>query len=133
MLLFSCSVVSNFLQPHGLQQTGFPCYSPAPRACSNSCPLIESVMPSNYRVLCCPRLLLPSILPSIRVFSNESVLTSGWQSIGASSSASVLPINIQDWFPLQLTGLISLQSKGLSWDSKFKCESEIEALFIGKS
>ena len=75
---------------------------------------IESVMPSNHLILCCPLLLLPSILPSIRVFSNESVLTSGWQSIRASSSASVLPINIQDWFPLGLTGLISLLSKGLS-------------------
>ena len=75
---------------------------------------IESVLPSSHLILCRPLLLLPSILPSIRVFSNESVLTSGWQSIGASSSASVLPINIQDWFPLGLTGLISLLSKGLS-------------------
>ena len=73
---------------------------------------IESLMPSSHLILC--RLLLPSIFPSIRVFSNESVLmaTSGGQSIGA--SASVLPMNIQDWFPLGWTGLISLQSKGLS-------------------
>ena len=59
-----------------------------------------------------PLLLLPSIFPSIRVFSNESAL--GGQSIGASSSASVLPMNTQGWFPLGLTGFISLQSKGLS-------------------
>ena len=76
---------------------------------------IESMMPSNHLILCCPLLLLPSIFPSIRVFSNESSLfTSGGQSIGASASASVFPTNIQDWFPLGWTGLISLQSKGLS-------------------
>ena len=75
---------------------------------------IESVMPSNYLILCCPLLLLPSIFPSLRVFSNESVFTSGGQSIGVSASASVLPMNIQDWAPLGLTGWISLQSKGLS-------------------
>ena len=78
LLLFSCSVVSNFLQPHGLQQTGFPCYSPAPRACSNSCPLIESVMLSNHLILCRPLLLLSSVFPSIRVFSKESVLCIRW-------------------------------------------------------
>ena len=75
---------------------------------------IESVMPSNYLILCCPLLLLPSIFPSIRVFSNESVLHIRWQSIGVSASASVLPMNIQDWFPLGWTGLISLWCKGLS-------------------
>ena len=74
---------------------------------------IESVMPSNHLILCCP-LLLPSIFPSIRVFSNESILASGGQSIGASALASVFPMNIQDWFPLELTGLISLQCKWLS-------------------
>ena len=73
---------------------------------------IESAMPSNHLILCCPLLLLPSVFPSIRIFSNESVLHIRWQSIGA--SASVLPMNIQDWFPLGLTGWISLQSKGLS-------------------
>ena len=65
---------------------------------------IELVIPSNYLVLCRP-LLLPSIFSSIKVFSNELVLTSGGQSIGA--SASVLLMNIQDWFPLGLTDLIS--------------------------
>ena len=75
---------------------------------------IETGMPLNYLILCHPLLFLPSILPSIRVFSNESVLCSRWPSIGASASASALSMNIQDWFPLGLTGLISLQSKGLS-------------------
>ena len=75
---------------------------------------IGSVMPSHHLILCRPLLLLPSILPSIRVFSNESILCIGGQSIWVSSSASVLPMNIQDWFPLRWTGWISLQSKGLS-------------------
>ena len=75
---------------------------------------IESVMPSNHLILCCPFILPPSIFPSIRVFSNESVLPIRWPRIGVSASASVLPMNIQDWFPLRLTGWISLQSKGLS-------------------
>ena len=73
---------------------------------------IESVMSSNHFILSRPLLLLPSIFPSIRVFSNESILCSRCQSIG--TSASVLPMNIQDWFPLELTGLISLQSRRLS-------------------
>ena len=76
--------------------------------------LIESVMPSNHLILCHPLLLLPSIFPGIKVFSNESVLCIRCQSIGVSASASVLPMNSQDWFSLALTGLISLLSKGLS-------------------
>ena len=75
---------------------------------------IKSVMPSNHLILCRPLLLPPSIFPSIRVFSNESFLTSGGQNIGVSASASVLPMNILDWFPLGWTGWISFQSKGLS-------------------
>ena len=75
---------------------------------------IESVMPSNHLILYRPLLLLPSIFPSIRVFSSESVLYIRWQSIGVSASASDLPMNIQDWSPLGWTGWISLQFKGLS-------------------
>ena len=72
-------------------------------------------MISNSLILYCPLLLLPSVFPSIRVFSNESALLFGGQSIGASTSAlSVLPMDIQGWFPLRLTGLISLLSKELS-------------------
>ena len=74
---------------------------------------IESVMPSSHLILCCP-LFLPPIPPSIRVFSSESVLASSGQSTGASASASVLPMNIQELFPLGWTGWIALQSKGLS-------------------
>ena len=75
---------------------------------------IESMMPSNHLILYHSCLLLLSIFPRIRVFSNESGLYISGQSTGASASASVLPMNIQGWFPLGLTGLISLQSKGLS-------------------
>ena len=74
---------------------------------------IESVMPSSHLILCCPLLLLPPIPPSIRVFSSES-FASGDQSIGVSASASILPMNKQDWSSLGWTGWISLQSKGLS-------------------
>jgi len=72
---------------------------------------IESVMPSNHLILCYPLLLLPSVFPSIRVFSSESVLHIRWPKYWSEASASVLPVNIQDWFPLGLIGLISLQSK----------------------
>ena len=76
---------------------------------------IELVMPSNHLILCHPLLLLPSILPSIRVFSNESVLCIRWPKYwNFSFPASVRPKNIMDWFPLGLTRLISLQCKGLS-------------------
>ena len=75
---------------------------------------IESVMPFNHLIFCCLLLLLPSMFPSIRVFPMSRLFPSCGQSIGASASASVLPMNIQDWFPLGFTGLISLQSKELS-------------------
>ena len=75
---------------------------------------IESVMPSNRLILCHLLLLLPSIFPASGSFPKCQFFTSGGQSIGASASASVLPVNIQDWFPLALTGLISSLYKGLS-------------------
>ena len=87
--------MSDSLWPHVLQYARLPCPSPVPRACSNSS--IELMMPFFYLILCSPLLLLPSIFPSIRVFSNELVLHISWQSIGALDSASDLPMNIQDW------------------------------------
>ena len=75
---------------------------------------IELVMPSNHLILYCPLLLLPSIFPSFGYFPVSQLFSSGGQSIGVSASASVLPKNIQNWFPLGLTGWNSLQSKGLS-------------------
>ena len=76
---------------------------------------IESVMPSNHRVILChPLLLLASVFPSIMVFSSESALCSRWPNYWSFSFSNSLPMNIQGWFPLGLTVLISLQSKGLS-------------------
>ena len=74
---------------------------------------IESVMPSNHLILCRPLLLLPSIFPKIRVFSNESALHIRWPKYW-SFSLNISPMNTQDWSPLGWTGWISLQSKGLS-------------------
>ena len=75
---------------------------------------IESVMPSNHLILCLPLLLPPSVFPSIRVFSSESVLCIRLPKYWSFNLSTVLPVNIQDLFPLGLTGLISLQSKGFS-------------------
>ena len=75
---------------------------------------IESVMLSSHLILCHSLLLLPPIPPRIRVFSNEQLFVSGGQSIGVSALVSGLPINSQDWSPLEWTGWMSLQSKGLS-------------------
>ena len=107
------SAMSNPLWPHGLQHARLPCPSPSPGACSKPM-CIELVLPSNHLILCYSLLFLLSIFPSIRVISNELVLCI-WvsQNIGVSTSSLVLPMNIQDWFPLGLTGLI-LESKGLS-------------------
>ena len=74
----------------------------------------ELMMPSNHLILCRPLLLLLSVFPSIRVFSNESILSHQVAKVLVSASTSVLPMNIQDWFSLGWTGCISLQSKGLS-------------------
>ena len=75
---------------------------------------IELVMPSSHLILYCPLLLPPSVFPTLRAFSNGKFFTSGGQSFGVSASISVLPMSIQDWFHLGWTGLIALQSKGLS-------------------
>ena len=75
---------------------------------------IESVMPSNHLILCHPLLFLPSVFPSIRVFSNEPALHIRWPKYWSFSFSISTPMNIQGWFSLGLTGLISLQSKGLS-------------------
>ena len=112
LLLFSRSVVSNSLWSHGLQHARLPCPSPSPRACSNSCPLsqwchpdISSVVPFSSRL---------QSFPASGSFPVSQLFTSGGQRTGASAPASFLPMNIQDWFPLELTGLISLLSKGFS-------------------
>ena len=109
---FSRLVVSYSLQPHGLQHTRPPCPSPTPGACSNSCPLSQwchlTISSSVIPFSSCPQ-----FFPASGSFPKSHFFTSGGQRIGASASASVLPMN-QDWSPLGWTGWISLQSKGLS-------------------
>ena len=113
LLLFSHSVVLGSLPPHGLQHSRFPCPSPSPGACSNSCPLsqwwhsaISSPLVSSFSCL--------QSFPASGASSKSWLFTSGGQTTGASASASVLPMNIQDWFPLGLNSLVFLQSKRLS-------------------
>ena len=108
-----CSFVSDSLQPHRLQHSRFPCPSPSPGACSNSCPLSQWCHPTISSSVV-PFSSCPQSFPASGSFQMNRLLTSGGQSIGPSASASVLPMNIQDWFPLGWTGWISLQSKGLS-------------------
>ena len=110
---FSHSVMSDSLRPHGLQHARLPCPSPTPGAYSSSCPLSwwchptisSSVIPFSSRL---------QSFPTSGSFLMSQFFASGSQTIGVSASASVLPMNIQDWFPLGWTGWISLQSKGLS-------------------
>ena len=110
---FRCSVVSNSLRPHELQHARPPCPSPTPRVYSDSCPssrwchpiISSSVIPFSSCL---------QSFPASGPFQLSQFFTSGGQIIGVSASASVLPMNIQDWFPLGWTGWISLQSKGLS-------------------
>ena len=111
---FSRSVMSDSLQPHGLQHARPACLSPTPRVYSNSCPLSRWCHPSNHLILCHPLLLPPSIFPASGSFPLSQFFASGGQTIGISTSTSVLSVNIQDWFPLGWTGWISLQSNGLS-------------------
>ena len=107
------SVMSDSLQPHGLHHSRFPCPSPTPEACSNSCPsswwCYPTISSSGIPFSSC----LQS-LPASGSFPMSQFFTSDGQRVGAKASASVLPMNIQDWFPLQLTVLISLLAKGLS-------------------
>jgi len=110
---FSPSVVFISLQPLGLQHTRFPCPSPTPRACSNSHPLSQWCHPTISTSVVPFSSCLQSF-PASGSFQMTHFFASGGQSIGVSASASVLPMNIQDWFPLGLTGWLSLLSKGLS-------------------
>jgi len=109
---FSHSITSDSLQPHGLQHARPPCPSPTPRACSNSCPLSRWCHPTISSSAVPLSSCLQSFPPSGSLLLSK-LFASGGQSIGISASASVLPMNIQDWFPLGLTGWISLLSKGL--------------------
>ena len=113
LLLFCRSLTSNSLQPHGLQHARLPSPSPSLGACSNSCPSSWWYHPTM------PFSVIPfsSYLQSFSAsgsFLMSRLFASSGQHTGASASASVLPVNIQGWFPFRLTGLISLQSEGLS-------------------
>ena len=106
-------VMSNFLWPHELKQTRPPCPSPSPQVCPSSCPLHQwyhpAVSSSDVLFSFCPQ-----SFPASGTFPVNRLFASGNQNTGASASASVLPITIQDWFPLRLTGLICSLSKTLS-------------------
>ena len=104
--------MSNSLQPYGLQDTRIPCLSLSPRVCSNSCPLNQWCYPIISSSVT-PFSSCPPSFPASGSFPRSWLFASGGQSIGASASASVLPMNTQCWFPLELTVLISLLSKGL--------------------
>ena len=110
---FSRSVVSDSLRPHELQHARPPCPSPAPGVHPNSCTLSQwshpAISSSVITFSSCPQ-----SLPASGSFPMSQLFASGGQSIGVSASASVLPMNTQDWSPLGWTGWISLQSKGLS-------------------
>ena len=109
--MFSRTVMSDSLWPHGLQHASLPCPSPPPRACSNSCPVSRWCHPTiSFSVI--PFSCRLQSFPASGYFMSQ-LFQSGGQNIGASTLASVLPMNIQDWFPLGWTGWISLQSKGL--------------------
>ena len=112
LLLFSRSVVSNSLWPHGLQHPRFPCPSLSLGICSNSGPLNRICHPTISSVV--PFSSFLQSFPSSLLFPMSGLFASGGPVIGASASESVLPVNIEGWFPLGLTSLVSLLSRGLS-------------------
>ena len=105
--------MSNSLWPHELQHTRLPCPSLCPGVCSNSCPLSQWCHPTISSSVALFS-FHPQSFPASGFFTMSQFFASGGQSIGASASASVLPVNLQGWFPLELTSSISLQSKELS-------------------
>ena len=110
---FSCSVVSDSLWPHDSQHARPPCSSQTPRVYSNPCPSSRWCSPAISSSVV-PFSSCPQALPASGSFPMSQLFESGGQSTGVSASASVLPMNTQDWSPLGWTGWISLQSKGLS-------------------
>ena len=115
--LFSHLVMSNSLRPHGLQHTRLHCPSLSPRVCSNSCPSSQWCHPTVSSSIT-PFFSCRQFFPASGSYPMSWLFASGGWSIGA--SASVRPLNIQGWYPLGLTGLISFQSKGLSSTTVWK-------------
>ena len=129
---FSLSVVSDSLQPHGLQHARFPRTSPTSGAYSNSCPLSQWCHPTISSSVVPFSSHLQSF-PASGSSQMSQLFPSGGQNIGVSASASVLLMNIQDWFPLGWTGWISLQSKGLKESSstpQFKSINSLALSFL---
>ena len=126
LLLFGHSVVFDSLQPHGLQHARLPCPSSSPGACSNSYPLSQWCHPTISSSVIPFSSCLQSF-PASESFPMTQLSKSSDQNIGALTSASVLPVNIQDWFPLGLTYVISLQSKETS-DSVSKSLTKVSLL-----
>ena len=108
---FSCSIMSDFLQPPGMQHTRPPCPSPAPGVYPNSCPLSQWCHPTISSSVD-PFFSHLQLFPASGSFQTSQFFTTGAQSMGVSISTSFLPKNIQDWSPLGWTGCISLQSQG---------------------
>ena len=113
LIQFSCSVVSDSLQPHEPQHARPPCPSPTTRVYPNSCPLSQGCHPTISSSVS-PFSSCPQSFPASGSFQMSELFASSGQSIGVSDSTSALPMNTQDWSPLVWTGWISLQSKGLS-------------------
>ena len=122
--------MSDSLWPHGLQHTRLPCSTLSPRVCSNSCSLSWWCHPTISSIVT-PFCSCPQSFPASGAFPMSWLFASGGQSIGASVSASVHPVNIQGWFPLRLIGWISLLSKGLS--RIFSSTKSINSLVLGLS
>ena len=122
-LLFSPLVVPDSLWPYGLQHARLPCPSLSPGVCSNLCPLSGWRHPTISSSVV-PFSSCPQSFPASESFQMNQLFTSGGQSIGVSASASVLPATIHGWFPLGLTGLISLLSKWLS--RVFFCSTAVQ-------
>ena len=110
---FSCSVVSDSLRPHEPEHARPPCPSPTPRVHQNPCLLIWWCRPTTSSSVV-PFSSCPQSFPALGSFKMSQLFASTGQSIGVSASTSVLPMNTQDWSPLEWTGWISLQAKGLS-------------------
>ena len=117
MVQSSSSAVSDSLRPHALQHTRLPCPSPTPRACSNSCPSSQWCHSTISSSVSCPLLLLPSILPSIRVFSNESALCIRWPKYW-SFGFNISPSN-------EYSGLISFR---IDWFDLFAVQGTLKSL-----
>ena len=122
--MFNCSVLSDSLQPHGLQLIRLPCPSLFPWVCLNSCPLSQWCHPtiSSFVV---PLSSCPQYFPTSGSLPMSWFFSTSGQSIGASALASVLPMNSQGWYPLGLTGLITLLSKKSAPAPQFKTISSL--------